>query len=109
MASVVVLGAGIAGLTCAWRLQQAGHQVEVLERERTPGGRMRSERRGGYVVDRGAQFIASGYREVRRFPLAILAVGLMLMSAGSFFLGLILHAMNWRFKELHNVLVRKTD
>jgi oxygen-dependent protoporphyrinogen oxidase len=66
MASVVVVGAGIAGLTCAWRLRQAGHDVEVLEREGTPGGRMRSERRGGYVIDRGAQFIASGYRNLHQ-------------------------------------------
>lgn len=44
---------------------------------------------------------------VERFPLAILATGLMIMSASSVFLGLILHAMNWRFKELHNVLVRR--
>ena len=66
MASVVVVGAGIAGLSCAWRLQQTGHNVEVLERERTPGGRMRSERRDGYVVDRGAQFIASGYRNLHQ-------------------------------------------
>jgi hypothetical protein len=52
-------------------------------------------------------FIESGYQRVERFPLAILATGLMLLSAGSVFLGLILHAMNWRFKELHNVLVRR--
>jgi oxygen-dependent protoporphyrinogen oxidase len=64
MASVVVVGAGIAGLTCAWRLLQAGHDVEVLEREPEPGGRMRSERRGEFVLDRGAQFIASGYRNL---------------------------------------------
>ena len=43
---------------------------------------------------------------VPHFPLAILAAGLMILSAGSFAVGLILHAMNWRFKELHNVLVR---
>jgi oxygen-dependent protoporphyrinogen oxidase len=66
LASVVVVGAGVAGLTCAWRLQQAGHDVEVLEREATPGGRMRSERRGGYLVERGAQFIASGYRNLHQ-------------------------------------------
>jgi len=66
LASVVVVGAGIAGLTCAWRLQQTGHDVEVLEREKTPGGRMRSERRGGYILDRGAQFIASGYRNLHQ-------------------------------------------
>ncbi len=66
MASIVVVGAGIAGLTCAWRLQQAGHDVEVLEREGTPGGRMRSERRGGYLIDRGAQFISTGYRNLHQ-------------------------------------------
>jgi len=42
-------------------------------------------------------------------PLAILATGLMILSAGSFFLGIILHAVNWRFKELHNVMVRGKD
>ncbi len=52
-------------------------------------------------------FIASGYREVRRFPLAILATGLVLLGFGNIFLGILLHAINWRFKELHNVLVRK--
>jgi oxygen-dependent protoporphyrinogen oxidase len=64
MARILVVGAGIAGLSCAYRLQRAGHEVEVFEREATPGGRMRSERRGAFVVDRGAQFIASGYHNL---------------------------------------------
>jgi len=64
VAGVLVVGAGIAGLACAWRLQGAGHEVEVLECEAQAGGRMRSERRGGYTLDRGAQFIASGYRNL---------------------------------------------
>ena len=68
---MVVVGAGIAGLTCAWRLQQAGHDVEVLEREGTPGGRMRSERRAGYLIDRGAQFVASGYRNLHQIAAAL--------------------------------------
>jgi len=45
--------------------------------------------------------------EVEHVPLAILATGLVLLSVGFAFLGLVLHAMNWRFKELHNVLVRR--
>lgn len=65
MASVVVVGGGIAGLTCAWRLRRAGHDVEVLESGDVPGGRMRSEWHGEYLVDRGAQFVASGYRNLR--------------------------------------------
>jgi oxygen-dependent protoporphyrinogen oxidase len=64
MGRVIVVGGGIAGLTCAWRLQQAGHAVQVLEREATAGGRMRSETHGAFIVDRGAQFIASGYRNL---------------------------------------------
>jgi glycosyltransferase involved in cell wall biosynthesis len=47
------------------------------------------------------------HRTVEHFPLAILATGLMLLSAGSVFLGLLLHAINWRLKELHNVMVRR--
>lgn len=61
MGKVIVIGGGIAGLSSAWRLQQSGHDVEVLEREPVAGGRMRSERHGEFIVDRGAQFIASGY------------------------------------------------
>lgn len=45
---------------------------------------------------------------VYHVPLAILAVGLVLLAAIFVFLGLLLHAVNWRFKELHNVLVRRT-
>jgi oxygen-dependent protoporphyrinogen oxidase len=62
---VIVVGAGIAGLTAAYTLQKRGFRVEVLEREATPGGRMRSERHGEFVVDRGAQFVASSYRNMR--------------------------------------------
>lgn len=43
---------------------------------------------------------------VHRVPLAILATGLVLLSAGCAFLGLALHAINWRLKELHSVMVR---
>jgi len=52
-------------------------------------------------------YIASGYEQVERFPLAILATGLILLGFSSGFLGILLHAINWRFKELHNVMVRK--
>jgi oxygen-dependent protoporphyrinogen oxidase len=61
---IVVVGGGIAGLACAHRLASQGHAVEVLEAEAVAGGRMRSERHGDFVVDRGAQFIASGYRNL---------------------------------------------
>jgi oxygen-dependent protoporphyrinogen oxidase len=71
VASIVVVGGGIAGLTCAWRLQRAGHDVEVLEREPEAGGRMRSERCGDFVVERGAQFVASSYRNLHGVAAAL--------------------------------------
>lgn len=71
MASVVVVGGGVAGLACAFRLRRAGHDVEVLERESEAGGRMRSESRDGFVVERGAQFVASGYRNLHTLVSAL--------------------------------------
>ena len=46
MGSVVVVGGGLAGLVCAWRLQRNGHDVEVLEREEAVGGRFARTRAG---------------------------------------------------------------
>jgi glycosyltransferase involved in cell wall biosynthesis len=46
------------------------------------------------------------HRYVYRLPLAVLATGLMLLATGNVFLGLLLHALNWRFFEVHNVLGR---
>ena len=43
---------------------------------------------------------------VRHFPMAILASGLIILSAGFALLGILLHAINLRFLELHNVLTR---
>lgn len=57
----VVVGAGIAGLTAAYRLEQAGWAVEVLEAEDHAGGRVETVRQGPYVVDTGATAIAARY------------------------------------------------
>jgi predicted NAD/FAD-dependent oxidoreductase len=53
---VVVIGGGIAGLTAARELTAAGTDTIVLERARTPGGRMATRRIGAATFDHGAQF-----------------------------------------------------
>jgi oxygen-dependent protoporphyrinogen oxidase len=57
----VVVGAGLAGLVAAYTLRQHGVDVTVLERGPRPGGRMTSQHVDGFVIDRGAQFLSSGY------------------------------------------------
>lgn len=59
---VAVVGAGIAGLTTAYRLGEAGRAVRVFEVDDRVGGRMASRRHEGYVIDSGAETIAArGY------------------------------------------------
>jgi len=52
-------------------------------------------------------YITDPNHYVHHVPLAILATGLVLLSAGCAFLGIMLHAVNVRFSELHNVLTRR--
>lgn len=56
-----IVGSGIAGMTAAYRLQQAGHQVSVFEAEPTVGGRMSCRRVGGYTFNRAATLLAGKY------------------------------------------------
>lgn len=53
---VVIIGAGIAGLSAAAELVAGGRRVVVLEKSRGVGGRMATRRVGEAVCDHGAQF-----------------------------------------------------
>jgi oxygen-dependent protoporphyrinogen oxidase len=59
---VIVVGAGMAGLAAAYRLRKAGADVTVLESNDHVGGRVRTETRDGYLIERAAQLITSTYR-----------------------------------------------
>ena len=60
---VAVIGAGISGLTAAFRLKQAGLEPTVFERSDYVGGRIRSLRKSDFLVDIGAFIYLGSYLE----------------------------------------------
>lgn len=61
---VIVVGAGVAGLAAAYRLNKAGLRVTVLERMGEVGGRMSTHLRDGYRIDIGASLLPTSYRHM---------------------------------------------
>ncbi|MFJ9536057.1 NAD(P)/FAD-dependent oxidoreductase [Streptomyces sp. NPDC101225] len=78
---VLVIGAGVAGLACAHDLLGAGLDVHVAEVSDGVGGRMRSDRVDGFVVDRGFQVFNTSYPQVRR-RLSLRGLGLRPFTPG---------------------------
>jgi protoporphyrinogen/coproporphyrinogen III oxidase len=62
-----VIGAGIAGLTCAYELQEAGFKVTVFEKENYVGGRMSSREKDGFTFDIGADHLCNLYEQMRSY------------------------------------------
>jgi oxygen-dependent protoporphyrinogen oxidase len=59
---IAVVGAGISGLATAYQLAATGRSVRVFEARSRVGGRMASRRHSGYILDEGAEHIATrGY------------------------------------------------
>src|SRR5215217_898820 len=66
---VVIVGGGLAGLTCGYRLQQAGVSAELYEGSDRLGGRCWSIRGGfapGLVAEHGGELIDTGHIEIRQ-------------------------------------------
>lgn len=63
---IAIIGAGLAGLTCARHLQQRGHSVVIYERNSDVGGRMgtRQTELGGF--DHGAQYFTASSDRFRK-------------------------------------------
>ncbi len=65
-ADVVVVGAGLAGLSCARELMGSGLDVLVLEADDGVGGRVRTDAVDGVLVDRGFQLLNPTYPALPR-------------------------------------------
>ena len=64
-ADICIIGAGIAALSAARVLREAGHSVVLLEKSRGLGGRAATRRIDGIPVDHGAQFFTARSEEFR--------------------------------------------
>ena len=66
MPDVVIIGAGLAGLSCAIKVLKHGYSVLLLEAEEEAGGRVRTDRVDGFLLDRGFLVFHTAYSEAQR-------------------------------------------
>ncbi|MGK5642126.1 NAD(P)/FAD-dependent oxidoreductase [Streptomyces sp. URMC 126] len=85
-ADVVIVGAGLAGLSAAHHLTGAGVGVTVLEAADRPGGRMATDRIDGFRLDRSGQLLNTAFPDLRRTP------GLGALALRPFLPGVLVHA-----------------
>ncbi|MGY3766290.1 phytoene desaturase family protein [Vagococcus vulneris] len=66
MKKIIVVGAGVAGLAAAVRLQNQGYDVHLYEKENSPGGKMNQIQQNGFTFDVGPTIVMMPeiYREV---------------------------------------------
>ncbi len=79
---VLIVGAGLAGLSCATELGRAGRACVILEASDGPGGRVRTDLVDGFRLDRGFQVLLSAYPETSRL-MAPLGLDLRPFDAGA--------------------------
>lgn len=87
---VAIVGAGLAGLSCARHLAKMGQSIVVLEADDAPGGRVRTDEVEGFLLDRGFQVLLTAYPEAEkqldyeRLHLRALEPGALVWRAGRF-------------------------
>ncbi|HIB33222.1 MAG TPA: FAD-dependent oxidoreductase [Candidatus Marinimicrobia bacterium] len=67
---IIIVGAGLAGLACAYDLDQSGYNVLLLEARSRPGGRVRTYRdtfADGLYAEMGAEYVDSSDKYLRKY------------------------------------------
>lgn len=90
---VLIVGAGLAGLTCARRLQAAGVPFLLIEQSDSWGGRVRTDEYQGFLLDRGFQVLLTAYPETQHW------LDYEQLSLKAFYPG----AMVWTGKRFHRL------
>lgn len=63
---VVVVGAGLAGLVCARRIHRSGIPVLLVDADDRPGGRLKTDKVDGFLLDQGFQVLFTAYPHAQR-------------------------------------------
>ncbi len=66
-ADVIIVGAGLSGLTCAVELRRRGLEPLLIEAADAVGGRVRTDVVDGFLLDRGFQVLLTSYPNARAF------------------------------------------
>lgn len=90
---VVIVGAGISGLTAALELQNEGLNVKLIEATDRPGGRVKTDELDGFLLDRGFQVLLTAYPEAFRL------LDYKALDMGYFLNG----ALIWKNNNLHRL------
>jgi oxygen-dependent protoporphyrinogen oxidase len=64
---VLIIGGGISGMTIGWLLASEGVSVEVWEQDERPGGKIRTQRQDGYLLEDSASMVMNFRPEVNTF------------------------------------------
>jgi phytoene dehydrogenase-like protein len=65
MTENIIIGGGIAGLSVANYLHRAGREVLILEATDRVGGRVRTDKIDGFILDHGFQVLLTAYPEAK--------------------------------------------
>lgn len=64
---VIIIGAGVAGLIAAQRCEEAGIAPLLIEASDRVGGRLRTDKKDGFLLDQGFQVMLTAYEETKRY------------------------------------------
>ena len=78
----VVIGAGLAGLAAARQIKSRGRSVIVIEAQDGVGGRVRTDKVDGFLLDRGFQVLLTAYPELKT-QIDVAALDLKMFSSGA--------------------------
>lgn len=65
--NIYIIGAGLSGLIAAFELEKAGFKPIILEASDDIGGRIRTDKQDGFLLDHGFQVLLTAYPEVNRY------------------------------------------